>query len=190
MSSSRGIDRLLAFGDATVAIAMTLLVLPLVDVAHEVDRTPVGELLDDHSFELASFALSFVVIAVFWRAHHTMYDRVEDVVPGLVTANLAWLAAIVFLPFPTALLGAATDERLVHGLYIGTLVAASASLSWQHHLLVRHAPSGTVTPDAHISLVLVTIAFALTVAVPAVGLWSLLVLLLERPVRFVLAKRA
>lgn len=189
MSSSRGVDRLLAFGDATVAIAMTLLVLPLVDVAQDVDGTPVGELLDDHSFELASFALSFVVIAAFWHVHHALYDRVEHVVPYLVVANLTWLATIVFLPFPTALLGSATDERLVHGIYVGTLVATSATLTWQRYLLDRHAGSRARHP-VPVSLILVTIAFVLAVSIPAVGLWSLLVLLLERPLRHVLGSRA
>lgn len=189
MTSSRGVDRLLAFGDATVAIAMTLLVLPLVDVAQEAGDAPVGELLDEHSFELASFVLSFVVIAAFWAIHHEMYDRVDRVVPHLVAANLAWLATIVFLPFPTALLNSATDERLVHGIYVGTLVATSATLSWQRYLLVRHADSPT--PHAvPVSLILVTIAFVLAVSIPAVGLWSLLALLLERPIRRLLASRA
>ncbi|KQX75721.1 MULTISPECIES: TMEM175 family protein [Aeromicrobium] len=188
MASSRGVDRLLAFGDATVAIAMTLLVLPLVDVAQDAGDVPVGDLLDDHSFELVSFVLSFVVIAAFWVIHHDMYDDVESTVPHLVAANLAWLATIVFLPFPTALLGSATDERLVHGIYIGTLVATSATLTWQRFLLVRHAAS-PASHQAPVSLILVTTAFVVAVALPAVGLWSLLLLLLERPVRHVLASR-
>ncbi len=188
MASSRGVDRLLAFGDATVAIAMTLLVLPLVDVAQDAGDAPVRKLLDEHSFELVSFVLSFIVIAAFWVIHHEMYDGVERTVPHLVAANLAWLATIVFLPFPTALLDSATDERLVHGIYIGTLVANSATLTWQRYLLVRHSDSPTPHP-LPISLILVTIAFVLAVSIPAVGLWSLLVLLLERPVRHVLPSR-
>ena len=187
MASSRGVDRLLAFGDATVAIAMTLLVLPLVELAQEAGDVPVGELLDEHSFELVSFALSFVVIAAFWVVHHDMYDDVERTVPHLLAANLAWLATIVFLPFPTALLNAATDERLVHGISSGTLIATSATLAWQRHLLVTHGATEGVR-NVPVSLILVIIAFVVAVGVPAIGMWAMLLLVLEKPIRLVLAR--
>ena len=45
MPSSRGLDRLVTFADAVVAIAITLLVLPLVDIAGNVGDVPVGSLL-------------------------------------------------------------------------------------------------------------------------------------------------
>lgn len=190
MSTSRGIDRLLAFGDATVAIAMTLLVLPLVDVAQEVDGRPVGELLDDHSFEIVSFALSFVVIAAFWRVHHSLYDDVERSTRPLVTANLVWLATIVFLPFPTALLASPTDQRLTHGIYIGTLVVASATLAVQRHLIVRDGGAESSGAGALVSTGLLVVALVVAVGIPAIGMWALLVLLLERPIRHVIAARA
>jgi uncharacterized membrane protein len=60
----RDLDRVLTFVDAIVAIAITLLVLPLVELASEVrDGGRVSNLLHDHSEELWSFALSFYVIA-------------------------------------------------------------------------------------------------------------------------------
>lgn len=189
MPSSRGLDRLLAFSDATVAIAITLLVLPLVEIAKEVQDHPVGEFLDDHSFELFSFALSFVVIALFWRLHHSMYDGVERCTPGLVTANLVWLATIVFLPFPTELLGAAHDERLTHGIYIGTLVVASAAQSAQKGLILRDAGATQPIRGDLISLALMVLAFVIAVGIPAIGLWGLLVLTLGGPVRRILEWR-
>lgn len=189
MASSRGLDRLLAFSDATVAIAMTLLVLPLVEIAQEVEDRPVGEFLDDHSFALISFGLSFVVISVFWRNHHQMYEDVERSSPALVRANLLWLAAIVFLPFPTELLDADHDQRLTHGIYVGTLLVASASQSIQKWLILRDAGTAPPIRGDLISLALIAIAFVIVIGIPAIGLWGLLVLLLAGPVERVLKAR-
>lgn len=55
--------------DAVVAIAATLLVLPLVDVIGELDGNHVGQLLRDNGDKLFAFVLSFVVIARFWMVH-------------------------------------------------------------------------------------------------------------------------
>lgn len=188
MSPSRGLDRLLAFSDATVAIAITLLVLPLVDIAQEVTDQPVGAFLDEHSFELFAFALSFVVIALFWRMHHSMYDNVERSTPALVRANLVWLASIVFLPFPTELLTADHDKQLTHGLYIGTLIVASAAQCVQRWLIARDAESTSPLRNDLTSLALMIVAL-LGAMIPVIGLWSLLVLLLASPIDRVLRRR-
>lgn len=190
MSTSRGLDRLLAFSDATVAIAITLLVLPLVEIAQEVQDKPVGEFLDEQSFELFSFALSFVVIALFWRLHHSMYEHVERSTPALVRANLAWLATIVFLPFPTELLGADQDQRLTHGLYIGTLVAASAAQTAQKWLILRDGGTARPLHSDLVSLGLMTAALVVAVLVPAIGLWALLILVLSGPIEHLVEARS
>ncbi|NRQ50657.1 TMEM175 family protein [Aeromicrobium stalagmiti] len=190
MSTTRGLDRLLAFSDATVAIAITLLVLPLVEIAQEVQDKPVGEFLDEQSFELFSFALSFVVIALFWRLHHSMYEHVERSTPALVRANLAWLATIVFLPFPTELLGADQDQRLTHGLYIGTLVAASAAQAAQKWLILRDGGTARPLHSDLVSLGLMTAALVVAVLVPAIGLWALVILLLSGPIEHLVEARS
>ena len=190
MASSRGLDRLLAFSDATVAIAITLLILPLVDIAQEAQDRPVGDFLADHAFALFSFALSFVVISLFWRVHHAMYEDVERSSPALVRANLLWLSAIVFLPFPTELLDADHDQRLTHGIYVGTLVIASAAQSLQRWLILRDGGTAPAVRGDLISLGLMLIAFVVVVAAPATGMWGLLVLLLSSPVAKLARARA
>jgi uncharacterized membrane protein len=182
MAPSRGLDRLLAFSDATVAIAITLLVLPLVDIAQEAADRPVGNLLDDHSFELISFALSFVVIASFWRVHHSMYERVERSSAALVNANLVWLASIVFLPFPTELLAADHDKRLTHGLYIGTMLVTTIAQAVQAWLISREDGDVARIRTDLVTASLMALALLVALALPTVGLWSLLLLLLVRPV--------
>ena len=112
MRSDRGLDRLVNFSDAVVAIAATLLVLPLVDTASTIGSQHVGTLLAHNWRQIFSFVLSFAVICRFWVVHHGMYEYVQTYSSRLVWMNCFWLLTIVFLPFPTQLVGsAAHDDR-------------------------------------------------------------------------------
>jgi len=100
---SRALDRVTAFTDAAVAIALTLLVLPLVDVAHT-SEGPVRALLREHDDDLIAFLLSFFVIMAFWRGHRRLYERLGRVDETLLSFNVLWLLGVVFMPVPTAVL--------------------------------------------------------------------------------------
>lgn len=106
MHTERGFDRLVNFSDAVVAIAITLLILPLVDTATELNDKTVSELLADNWVKLLVFVISFAVIGRFWLAHHRMYENIVGYDKPLLWANLFWLLTIVFLPFPTELIAA------------------------------------------------------------------------------------
>src|SRR5689334_18648081 len=77
-SQSPGLGRVLTLTDAVVAIAMTLLVLPLVEVAGQVGTNSIGAYLANHGNLFLSFAISFVVIYVFWAAHSVAFRRLEE----------------------------------------------------------------------------------------------------------------
>jgi TMEM175 potassium channel family protein len=126
-----GVGRALALTDAVVAIAMTLLVLPLVEVSGEVDTNELDDFLADHWDLFLSFAISFVVIYVFWTAHGVAFRRIENVRTEariLPLLNLWWLLLIAFLPFPTAVVGRDLNTTSAP-LYIGTMTVLSALTS-------------------------------------------------------------
>lgn len=124
-------ERLVVFTDAVVAIALTLLILPLVDSVPEARRSDLDltELLRDNLAELGSFLLSFVVIFRFWWAHHQLFRHVAALNPTVVGWNLLWLLSIVFLPWPTAIITAYDTSPGTVLLYVGTLVVSSGSLT-------------------------------------------------------------
>ena len=62
------LERLTAFSDAVVAIAITLIVLPLVDRAMDAQRA--ADFFVENAIGLISALLSFVIVGLFWRAHH------------------------------------------------------------------------------------------------------------------------
>ena len=140
MRSERGLDRLVTFLDAVVAIAITLLVLPLIEVLAEGGGEDLGALLADEVGQFGAFALSFVVIARLWLAHHRIVESVGAYDDLFLVVNLCWAFTIVLLPFATEVIAEFGTDRLSVGLYIGTILASSAATTVLVTLLRRRAP--------------------------------------------------
>lgn len=184
----RGLDRLVFFSDAVVAIAITLVVLPLVDSAREVGEHSVGWFLAGNRGGLIAAGISFVVIATFWRSHHSLFGRATGYTRLLLRMNSAWLAGIVFLPLATVLdvIGTGSDGA-GPVIYLATIAYTLAAGALEWLVLVRAGLLGSrLQPDMweiveqFSGAVLVLIAIVVVLVVPAVGLWPLLLLLLDR----------
>jgi uncharacterized membrane protein len=125
------VERSVGLTDAVVAIAMTLLILPLVEVAGEVDTDDLEGVLAEHWDLFLSFVVSFLVIYVFWSAHSTAFRRLVGhavEVPALRPLNMCWLLVIAFLPFPTAVVGRDLTTTSAP-FYIGSMFVLSALTS-------------------------------------------------------------
>jgi uncharacterized membrane protein len=188
-SSERGFERFVFFSDAVVAIAISLLILPVVDSASDLTGSA-EDLMRDNSDRLLAFGLSFVVIARFWIAHHALFGRIERQNRRLMWLNLAWLLTIVFLPLPTELLGVrGAEESFVRGLYIGAVFACSVLLAILEGVVDTSSDLGRDPSDGVGSLrrrfvtpALLAAAFVVSVAVPAIGMWAMLLLFLAGPI--------
>jgi uncharacterized membrane protein len=93
MSRSRGTEqgfaRVVNFSDAVVAIAISLLILPVVDDVSATTTGSATDVLADNADRLFAFVLSFVVIARLWVAHHEVFEGIGAYTPALRWANLA-----------------------------------------------------------------------------------------------------
>jgi uncharacterized membrane protein len=101
------LERVAFFSDAVFAIAATLLVVDL-RVPETVGRLTDGQFVDALvalTPKLYGFAVSIVVICLYWAGHHRTFGRFVRYDSGLPYANLPFLICIAFLPFPTAALG-------------------------------------------------------------------------------------
>ena len=189
LERARDLERFLTFIDAAVAIALTLLVLPLVDLTVELRRDDsVANLLRNHGWQFFAFGLSFVVIARVWLGHHDVMRPVIASSTAVVLFSLLWLACVVFLPFPTALVATVGDQSLTRVLYFGTMAASGLSLtllSWS----VNRAPAiREPDPDYRdhvVSNAVITAYFVLALGValllPSLGYLALLLLFLTTP---------
>lgn len=96
------LERLVFFCDAVAAIAITLLALDL-----KIDK-PAGSHLYFSDIagqweKFASFFLSFLLIAVFWKVHHEFFFYIKKIDHLFLWYNICWLFFIVLLPFSTTL---------------------------------------------------------------------------------------
>jgi uncharacterized membrane protein len=194
----RSLDRITSFGDAVVTIAATLLVLPLVDTATDIGRKSVSDLLSQDHGQIVAFVLSFTVIFRFWLAHHHTYEYVIDYSQTLIWVNFLWLLSIVFLPFPTQLIGLGGKKGpAAYGLYIGTMLITSATAALEQWIIIRSPnlqSASTLEPRYLRPYVLTTVAMAIALVVattlPRIGLWSLLLLVQPGMVEDRLNRRA
>lgn len=184
MATNRGFDRVVNFSDAVVAIAITILVLPLVDEASNIGHSDVDRFLMGVVPQLMVFILSFAVIANYWFHHHNLFDQLKQVDRKLMLLNTLWLFGIVFIPFPTALI---VDSRGPAGwasmIYMAAMLFISVLQMLMNLYVLNHTEflndsgkrlAGVVS--SQIISALLVVAIVVAVLFPQIGLWALLLL--------------
>ncbi|MFD5213668.1 TMEM175 family protein [Microbacterium sp. NPDC058345] len=186
-------ERFTAFADAVIAIAMTLLILPLLESVTDAAAQGLGtaEFLRETSGQLLSFALSFVLIAAFWMEHHRTYREVSAITPALLWINVAWLLTIVWLPVPTAMLGQMPTDAAQAAVYIGTLIVTQMVTLVAKLYLLRHPDLTDIPAEAlrrgvagdAAAGILFVIALVVAAWVHPIGYAGLLLLVLVGPLQ-------
>ena len=105
--SGRAFDRFVVFTDGVVAIAITLQVLPLINIPGPKPGETVWLILGENAGQIVAFLFSFFVVAFQWLLHNRIVNRMDGYDGPFFWFNTLWLLGIVFLPWVTALYGAA-----------------------------------------------------------------------------------
>ena len=133
-------NRVEALADGIFAVAMTLLVLDIknpVNVRYETTDDLVAYLATlEHSF--AMYAISFLVLAIFWIGHHVLFHFVRHVDRRLLWLNITFLLLVTFVPFSTDLLGDHGHLMLPVVVYGLNLLLLGALLNLQLRYLRLH----------------------------------------------------
>ncbi|MET8096256.1 TMEM175 family protein [Streptomyces sp. NPDC005236] len=143
-----GAARLLALSDGVFAIAMTLLAL---DITLPAGLDPAGfeRALGDVMPNLVAYAISFLVIAAFWRGHHEMFRYTREVDGTVIRLGLLSLGLVALMPFPTTLLAEYGDRPQSVAAYSGAVAAVGAAqLALAVVLWKRPWLGGEVLPDS------------------------------------------
>lgn len=140
--------RIEAFSDAVIAIVITLLVLEL-----KVPQIPEALLAKElpHQLlemwpKLLSYAISFLVIGIYWVAHHNAFHYARRADRILLWLNMLFLMCLSFIPFPTALIGEYREQPIAVAFYGFTLLVTAAvfTFMWWY---IAHG-SSLLRPDA------------------------------------------
>jgi uncharacterized membrane protein len=142
--AGRELDRIVNFSDAVFAIAITILVLDI-RLPDNLSPTELPVQVLGLGPKYLSYLISFLVLAVYWQAHHRVFKPITGYDGTLVWLNILFLMAVAFLPFPTSLLGEYGREQVSVVIYAANAAVASlllVTISW-------YATSGhrLVAPD-------------------------------------------
>jgi uncharacterized membrane protein len=142
--AGRELDRIVNFSDAIFAIAITILVLDI-RLPDNLSPTELPVQVLGLGPKYLSYLISFLVLAVYWQAHHRVFKPIAGYDGTLVWLNILFLMAVAFLPFPTSLLGEYGREQVSVVIYAANAAVASlllVTISW-------YATSGhrLVAPD-------------------------------------------
>ncbi len=143
-------ERLVFFTDAIVAIAITLLVLPLLESIPEAATRgeATGPWLAEHTSGLIAFFASFTIVAATWSGHHRLFQNVAHLSRALTWLNIGWALSIVFLQLPSSMIYQLPQDRWGPVLYVSTLLVSWLCLAGMSAVISRRPElleAGTTT---------------------------------------------
>ena len=133
-------SRIAALVDGIFAVAMTLLVLDLklpegVKLSNDAE---VWRQLVELNNHFSNYVLSFIVLGVFWIAHHSLFHFVRRVNRDLLWFNLSFLLFITLLPFSTNLISGHSSLHIPVAVYGANLLLLSLTSVLQQRYLAHH----------------------------------------------------
>ena len=142
-------ERLIAFADAVVAIAITLLALELpVPDGRTAHALLVSVQRNDGRY--IAFLVSFMVIAAMWSRHHHVMRFAERSDDRLRSLTMLWLLAIVLNPFATDLIAVDSHDTMgAHALRFGFYALLQILATVVFLAMIRHlVRAGLQSPAA------------------------------------------
>ena len=164
-------ERLETLVDGVFAIVMTLLVMSLVVPQR-------GEVIRDLGFDvlirnrlhdIANYALSFILLAIFWVQHHEQSHFIKQTNRIHIWINIFALMFIALFPFCTSLVNEFPEKdaaELIFGFNMLT-VAILFYVNWAYATKKRHLVDSGIS-DGEIAIGRNKCLFFLTIAVLAI----------------------
>jgi uncharacterized membrane protein len=185
-----GLERIVFFSDAVMAIAITLLAIDLKvpELAASAAAAELPRSLSELGPEFMSFIISFFVIGIYWMSHHRYFRFIERYDGGLIVLNLLFLLFIVLMPFVAGLFGQYYYLPLGMSVYAAAVAATGLSMaalwwyaSHRHRLVDEHLDEQFIRARslalAVPLLFLVSIPFTFFSRTLAVAIWCTLPLI-------------
>jgi TMEM175 potassium channel family protein len=179
--------RILSLTDGIFAFAMTLLVLSLVvpsaacslPTAHcengnlnNPDYSPtLWNYLQNDWAQVYAYILAFIIIAVWWSLHHSVFGFIKRYDTRLLWLNMMFLLGIAVTPFVLGVRSTFDQTAAANELYggsqalVGALMCAIVYYATDHHRLVNPKMTAAEIGAIRLRAVFLTVAFGATVPV-------------------------
>ena len=126
-------NRLEAFSDGVLAVAITLMVLEL--------KAPVQARgladLADLAPAFFSYVLSFIYIGIYWNNHHHLLQATKTVTGGILWANLHLIFWLTLFPFTSAWVSQHFNAPAPSAVYGVVLLMAGVSYFILQSVIIR-----------------------------------------------------
>src|ERR671931_2798144 len=129
-------NRIEALTDGIFAVVMTLLVLDIsvpqisshYNIGNVAAETELLKRLFDLWPKILSFGISFVILAIYWVAHHRQFHYIKHSNRALIWINIVFLMATCLIPFSTSLLGEYREQEISILVYGGNSIVIASLL--------------------------------------------------------------
>jgi uncharacterized membrane protein len=172
--------RIEALADGIFAIAMTLLVLTLTLPDATQTKLSLSQLLADQWPKFFNYALSFLLLAIFWIVHHQQFHVIRRTDRNHVWINIGILMFVALMPFSTDIAGDYSDETLAELVFGANLMILGLLflLNWwyacrNHRLVDADLDRGTIVRGIRrscITPVVAAVSMVLSLFIPRWGL--------------------
>ena len=174
--------RIEALADGIFAISMTLLVLTLTLPDMMETRLSLSQLLAEQWPKFLNYALSFVLLAIFWMVHHQQFHVIRRTDRIHVWINIGILMFVALMPFSTDVVGDYSGETMA-GLVVSAnlmILGLLFLLNWwyacrNHRLVDADLDRETIVAGIRRSCVtpgVAAVSMVLAFFVPGWGLWA------------------
>jgi uncharacterized membrane protein len=130
--------RMEAFSDGVIAIIITIMVLEL-RAPHDPHWRALVPLLP----ALATYAMSFVYLGIYWNNHHHMLHATDRINGRILWANLFLLFWLSLVPFVTDWMGENHFAAVPVAVYGAVLLLAALSYTLLQAAIVTHQGPGS-----------------------------------------------
>ncbi len=143
--------RIEALSDGVFAIVLTLMVfqIRIPNIPSDLAAKELWPQLLRQWPEFYSYVISFLLVGIFWVAHHNMYHLVKRSTRALLWMNLIYLMFVAFVPYSVALVGRYDNIQkivILYGVHL-MIISGLMYLQWWYVTRKRHLMVGTLSPE-------------------------------------------
>jgi uncharacterized membrane protein len=121
--------RLESLADGIFAFAMTLLVLSI-NLPDPARNLNVGAFLSGQYNNFWNFALSFLLLAIFWLTHSQQYHHIKKTDNVTLWLNIFVLMFVVLIPFSTSMMNDYTSNMVAEAFFNSNILIINSLLAF------------------------------------------------------------